>query len=78
MRTPTLVALFTPLEARFNYAASVLRCLRREQLEAEVGTLITSHELDQLMSRRDGIIAYFDNLVKARGHDAVVLHSPEL
>jgi hypothetical protein len=41
-----------------------------------VGDLITTHELDDVMHRRDGILAYFDNLVKERGYDKVVIESP--
>jgi hypothetical protein len=49
------------------------RTLECSKLTEEVGGLITSHELDDLMRRRDGIVGYFDQLVKRRGADKVLL-----
>lgn len=50
-----------------------LRCLERSALVGAVGGLLAPAEVDSVMRRRDGILAYFDALIRERGFGAVVI-----
>ncbi len=67
---PCLVLHSRMPSSRLTLPCRTLEC---SKLTEEVGGLITSHELDDLMRRRDGIVGYFDQLVKRRGADKVLL-----
>lgn len=45
-------------------------------LSAVGGSLVTPTELDGIMRRRDQILTYFDNLIREKGYNNVVMEEP--
>jgi len=50
-----------------------LRCMERSVLVTALGSLVTPAELDGIMRHRDHILSYFDNLIRERGYQNVVI-----
>ena len=55
---------------------AALRRLDRAVLEAEMKDLLTSGQIDGLLARRDRLVAYYDQLIAARGERAVLYDLP--
>ena len=49
-----------------------LRALDRGDLRRTVGEFVSDVEIDGILSRRDGIVGYFDHLVRKNGERAVI------
>lgn len=55
-----------------------LRFLDQKSLTQAVGDYLTPLEIQDILHRRDSIIAYFDNLVNHQGYDAVVMEPKQV
>ena len=55
---------------------AALRTLDKPTLEARMEGVLTPHQIDGLLARRDKIVAYYDRLIAARGEDAVLYDVP--
>ena len=49
-----------------------MQALDKETLDEAVGEFLTSSEIDQLLERRDLVVAHIQGLIDERGEGAVV------
>ena len=49
-----------------------LRALERKDLRRTLGEFVSDAEIDGILSRRDGVVRYFENLARERGAAAVI------
>ena len=53
-----------------------LRATTKENLEAAMGRILDTQELEGILARRDLLVAHFEKLVRERGEEAV-LYGPQ-
>jgi hypothetical protein len=54
-----------------------IKKLDRQSVEAAVGPLLTSEEIQALLARRDALVKFFADQIAANGEDAIFLEGPK-